>query len=503
MLLSVNNRDYNMDLKTTDGQEQLKEFALTRNYNKLPFLNSLAIANTKIKSYQETQHIPLEEIRDNINTMVLENIVGYKTTENLAFTTFNPLDSFFYLYINYEKLEEDPRFNVDFVSFIYLHQVCHNYFGHFTRPVINEYRKKNKAITEMVLDAQVNTFLSIALGYEFSTNTYVKLTKKLIEEEYATYDKLYTLLQQKFQVQKDFNTKTDFPPIEKVLSDCQPLFELPQEELQTLLIQFNLGNMDEHSASEQLTQGVAIEINQSVEELNTIQASSMEFMANNAKLQGISMSELESRQIESLFTKKSVLEVIKLTKTLKQASRLKYKKTWERINRRRQYSEDIFMMGKKPCDKYHLVVSTDVSGSVSDEELKLIYSHLKTFAKDRADSVVVDVFFWSSCKIEAERDLISDIGKNKIDGFKPYSSGGTVFEYVDDFIREHYKNKKIILVNITDGYFSPVNLDPNIVEEHYAVLTVKSMTERITRDFKNKTVPVKLAVEIRNEKSAF
>lgn len=145
----------------------------------------------------------------------------------------------------------------------------------------------------------------------------------------------------------------------------------------------------------------------------------------------------------------------------------------------------------------------DVSGSVSDNELKMIYSHLKTFVRDKGEQVCVDVFFWSSGKIKAERDLIEDISKNPIDNFKPYSYGGTQLEYADDFIREHYKGKKIIFVNITDGWFSSVNLDENIVDEHYAILTEKGMEERITKDFANRSVPIKTAITIRNERSGY
>lgn len=353
MIISVNNRDFDIELATQEGQEKIKEFALTRNFEKVPFLNTLAVANTKIKDYSEREAISVEEIKDRINQTIAEQEVNSKSTNNLAFTAFNPLDSFFYIYVNYEKLDTDPRFNVEFISFLYLHQVCHNFFGHFTRPVINEYRERNKAITEIILDAQVNTFLMNALSYNYSSNGYIKMTKSLIEQEYPTYDKLYGLLTERYGIVKNFNTATEFPPVEKVLKDCEELFKDSNaiEALQQVGI-----SMDVHSASEDLVQAVAQEMNQTVDELNTIQANSMEYLQEGAKQQGIGMSDAEKRQIESLFTKKSVLEVIKLTKTLKQASRIKFKKTWQTINRKRQYSEDIFMMGKKPTCKLHLVV---------------------------------------------------------------------------------------------------------------------------------------------------
>lgn len=144
----------------------------------------------------------------------------------------------------------------------------------------------------------------------------------------------------------------------------------------------------------------------------------------------------------------------------------------------------------------------DVSGSVSESELKLIYSHVKEFNKKHQDDVRMDLFFWSSGEIKPERDLIKNVKENNLVS-EPYTYYGTDLSYVCDFLKKEYEGKEIIFINITDTYFRAEDLPAEIVKKHYVVCTAQGREEDTLNDFKNRTVPIDNIVTLRAERSEF
>lgn len=144
----------------------------------------------------------------------------------------------------------------------------------------------------------------------------------------------------------------------------------------------------------------------------------------------------------------------------------------------------------------------DVSGSVSESELKLIYSHLKAFSKAHKEDIQLDLFFWSSGEVIPERDFIQDIKESQYPS-KPFSYGGTYLKVARDFINKQYQNKKILFVNITDTYFDACNLDPNIIQEHYIICTAIGREKDTIEMFKKTTKPLTDIITLRAERSAY
>lgn len=238
---------------------------------------------------------------------------------------------------------------------MYLHQITHCYFGHFTRPLINECREKNGLVTELILDSQINSFLIKLLDYKNSSNFYIKKAYELIMNKYPNYDKLFSFAEEKYGILPNFDVLNDFVPIEQVLKLLKPM--LDDQTLTSDELARGVGfPMDEHSLSLESENQIAQETYRTVEELSNLQNDSFRYLEQIAKDMNISASEATTRQIEAENRKKSVLEIIKLNRTLKKANKIFKQRTWERINRRKEYFSGIPMPGKKSKNKNHIVV---------------------------------------------------------------------------------------------------------------------------------------------------
>ena len=69
-------------------------------------------------------------------------ILNTDKKDSLAFTAFNFHTTFFEIYLNFQMIEE-KKYDFNFVSFLTFHELMHNFLRHFTRPMLEEYRKKN------------------------------------------------------------------------------------------------------------------------------------------------------------------------------------------------------------------------------------------------------------------------------------------------------------------------------------------------------------------------
>lgn len=336
-----------------DEREEANGFIKSRNSKNVPFLNLILTTRAKIRDVKELDSINSGEYLQKImNSFTSERSVSNK--DNLCFSYYSPLDAFCYIFVNFDQIEETNLSNPEFYSFLYLHQIVHHYFGHYTRTSIQKWKEKNSRVVELILDAQVNTFLIKALHYQEAKNVYNKATYQIIKRDYATYDSLYAFAQEKYGITPNFDLIRDFVAVEQVLKQLEPMINdktLTDEELQSIG-----HSLDDHDLSQQGAQEIAQQARRSLEELARIQNDSFTYLEEVAKQQGITSSDASQRQIEAEKTKKSVLELLKIEKTLKDASKLKYKKTWQRLSRRREYLDDIGMPGKTPLFKKYIVV---------------------------------------------------------------------------------------------------------------------------------------------------
>jgi threonyl-tRNA synthetase len=113
---------------------------------------------------------------------------------------------------------------------------------------------------------------------------------------------------------------------------------------------------------------------------------------------------------------------------------------------------------------------------------------LNGFLSKNKNTTVLDVVYWSSCKVEEKHyhQNIKDI--KDLLKFKVHSSGGTDVSYLHEWIKDFYKNQYIGVINITDGYFSYERDIPNNIVQYDFVLTERNMEEGIIEGYSDKRV---------------
>lgn len=405
----------------------------------------------------------------------------------LAYTYYNYQNNRIKIHLNFEKME-NLKFGEAEIIFLIFHEYLHNYFYHMTR--MEKESKDNPEMANIVMDYYVNELLLRLFKRETKNNfTYKNIA--MVEQEFLEEASI-KYLNKKFPY--DYENK----PIENKMyewfkQNC-PNISLPSG---CSLDSHEIGKEKEEQSMEDANsdrekQGKDKMSKQDMQALakNSIETTENNIKNNYAYGRG---EEMFIREKEKITQKNPFLNMLKLQRIINSKLREHYVKSYRRLSRKRDNSEIIFK-GKTKQFGQKVVVALDVSGSISDKDLKLFYEMLAGFVEKNKETSL-DVIYWSSCDIVPEVNFhqnVKDI--NALMKLKMHSSGGTEIEYLNKFIEKYYgtKREKIVLINITDGYFYMDGKIPEEVIQYFFVLTEPDQEEKILKKYKKvKTVVIK------------
>ncbi|MGL4358535.1 MAG: hypothetical protein ACRCSY_07560 [Cetobacterium sp.] len=402
------------------------------------------------------------------------------------------------------KSVEITRFTNDNALYLVYHELLHNYFHHFSRH--EKYRKDYAKLANIVEDYYINEFLDrlfkcinnfgdMPKGFEpYRHKELNEFAKRNCGRDlpFSNYDEkpiesqvIEWFLQFKDQWKDDMNGNNKGANSNSGSgSGSNSDKGGPGGENGT----------GDHSLSEEYSERTLEGLNKSrkkegksevsIEEANSLASKKIDENANMAKeMAGDSISQGENdclRHKDKILKKDPFLNYVKITNTLKKMMIKGTYKNYAKPNRKRNGGEMVYKCKNKE-EGLHIVVGVDVSGSVSDKELKKIYDMLGTFLEKNNKETSIDIFYWSSCRLKDKVHFHSDIRDSRdLLSLKIHSSGGTILQTAHDFLDEKYAGKKIQFLNITDGYFENATL-PNCVTDYYFCLTEKGMFEDIQK----------------------
>lgn len=448
------------------------------------------------------------EINDLINKLVLYNSKTYPFFINILITICdienvdeNNKEALAYTYPDYINERIKIAINWDMVAelnlndkellFIIFHELLHNYFYHFTR--MKEEKKINPILSNIVTDYYCNTMLFEML----------KLSKKdFVDKGLDIVD--YNKLEQIAGKNLPFDNFDDAPTEPKLfkwfLDNCDNL----DQKLEKLFGGNGEGKqqIDDHDASEEKSKQNADNFNKSKQiktngkianisqdDLDSI----MDAKLNNIEQEissNISASGDESELIRhkvKITKKDDFLNFLDLKRIISKEISQTYVKSYKRASRTRQSNKVVFKGKTKEFGK-KILVAVDVSGSIGDEELKRCYEMLNGFLDKNKNNTILDVVYWSSCKVEEKHfhQNIKDI--KDLLKFKIHSSGGTDVSYLHKWIKDFYYNQYIGVINITDGYFDYEKDIPSNVLQYDFVLTEMNMEDKIANGYNDKRI---------------
>ena len=384
------------------------------------------------------------------------------------------------------------RFTNDNVLYLIYHELLHNYFHHFSRH--EKYRKEYAKLANIIEDYYINEFLDRLFK---SIPNFSDMPEGFKPIRYSELNDL-----------SNKNCKKDLPftsyeekPLESVVIDW---FIQHKDSWQDDM-NGNKGNSGsgapggqsgtgDHNLSDEYSERTLDELNAerkkdgksevSISEANNLASKKVDENANMAKEMagnGISQGETDClRHKEKILKKDPFLNYVKITNTLKKMMVKGTYKNYSKPNRKRNGGEMVYKSKNKE-EGLHIVVGVDVSGSVSDKELKKIYDMLGTFLEKNTKETSIDIFYWSSCRLKDKIHFHRDIRDSReLINLKIQSSGGTILQTAHDLLDEMYAGKKVQFLNITDGYFENAEL-PKCVTDYYFCLTEKGMFEDIQR----------------------
>ena len=419
-------------------------------------------------------------------TLVDIEDVSENNKDSLAYTYYNYDNERIKIHINFSKIEEND-FSKDEIMFIILHEYLHNYYYHFTR--MKEEFEENHTLSNIITDYYINEMLFRILNTDFKSKGLDIVNQKIMKDLAEKQNKKFPF---------NYNDK----PLENTM------YKWFKDNLKMMMLSDGTGKFDDHETSRQKSKDSKDKYNSkrekegkpsmsdtNLEEIqkNKINAIEEEIISST----GYSKEEADLvRHKEEIVKKNDFLNTLKLKRIINNKLQQNTIRSYKRMSRKRQ-SEDIIFKGKEKRYGNKVIVALDVSGSISDNDLKIFYEMLNGLLNKHKDDLTLDVIYWSSCKITEKNyhkniKSVTDLMK-----FKIHSSGGTVLDYLHEFINTEYKNKPIILINITDGWFSKPELDiPKNVLQYYFVLTENNEKEIIDM-FQNNKVNTAVIKETR------
>lgn len=440
-------------------------------------------------------------------------ILNTDKKDSLAFTAFNFHTTFFEIYLNFQMIEE-KKYDFNFVSFLTFHELMHNFLRHFTRPMLEEYRKKNHILLNILEDTVINEYLIQCLNL---------LSKKNLEHLNWSYE----ILQAAFPNKKLNLDKTKIYSVEELILKFKDEFEESEKMQKEMLsalseaiengkIGKNSGkNLDDHETSIQMSKIVGTEnesieegesspksnltqeqMNQEVkdsnikiEEIDDMVKSAIQEIIESSKMRGTEPSAEEKRLFDIVTKKDTVFDFIKVKNIIKNAMGVTPVRTYKRIHRHKSFFTGVPLKGKIFKKPNRLIFAIDTSGSFGQKELSISMSILFNYKK-KHPNIVIDVIAWSS-SLDNHYKNIDD--EKILKTIALGSTGGTCINFLWDCLEKEYPEEKLTVIVLTDGYITKEHYNENIITDLYFGLTEKTETEV------KEMYPLSKIVNIKNE----
>ena len=452
--------DRNYDLNNMEDRKEVLQYVKGGKAKMFPSLTEMLIGRTRI--------------------------FDAKNTNLLAYTAFNYRTTFFEIYINFEKIEKE-KYNFNFLQFLVYHELMHNFFRHFTRPFLEEYRKKNADLLNILEDVVINEYLCQCL----------KLLDKKNEKE-LNFN--YKILQEQFPHKKLEIKNNEIMSVEQLIIQFKEEFEESekfQNQMKKILEQMK--GLDDHELSSELSKVIGEEnesvgegegssgSNKTQQEIKEQAAQSelkneqIDDMVKNAimeiiesgKMKGSQCSREEQRLFDIITKKETAFDFIKIKNIIKNALGTTPIRTYKKIHRHKEFFTGIPLKGKIFTQPKRLVFAIDTSGSVSDKEMNVMMSILFNYKKKHKD-VIIDVIAWSSSLDNHYKNVNEE---KEIKKMKMGSTGGTVIKFLFDCLEKEYPNEKLSVVVITDGLIDNPTYNAEIINDLYFGLTANTEAE--------------------------
>lgn len=435
--------------------------------------------------------------------------------EQLAYTYYDYEYERIKIHINYDRIQE-MQLPSEMIMFLIFHEYLHNYYYHFQR--MKEQSKENPTLANIVMDYYVNELL-YELFPSISRNNFKQLNLGIIDQK--AMEEICK------SIQKDFPYTFNDKPLEPIMYDyLKKEFKMNGEDGEN--DQESSGNNGSGTGNGNSSQGrgkpldnheIGIEKErESMDKVNEKRQKEGKPKMSEQDMQSLTQNKMEAiekeieqnqgigsgdqviiREKEKLLKKNPFLNTLKLKRIINSKLKSNTIKTYKRISRKRDNSQIIFK-GKLKQEGRKVVVALDVSGSISDKDLKMFYEMLNGFLSDKKHNTSLDVIYWSDCDIKSKLNFHQNIKDIKdLMKLKTHSSGGTDISYLHNFIKDYYgKNKeKIVLINITDGQFYINDTIPKECIQYYFILTEKGQEENIINNYPDSRVKVKTIKEER------
>lgn len=468
--------------------------------NKFPFFINVLITMADIADVQEDQK------------------------NQLAYTYYDHEYERIKIHINYEKIEK-LNMKEDMIMFLIFHEYLHNYYYHFIR--LKKEFEECSDLANTVADYYVNELLYELFGdvkrQDFFNKGLGIVDQKAMEEICQGYN---------IKFPYTFDDKPLEPVMYKKLKELLPPSAFKQSPKSKKGQGKgekgdknnsngnnndnndngdNYDNIDSHNVGIEKEKESMNNVNKKrkAEGKPQMSENDMQSLAQNRMdnvekeiqtNQGVGRGdEVILREKAKMMKKNPFLNTLKLKNVINNKLKCNIIKTYKRISRKRDNSEIVFK-GKLKQEGRKVVVALDVSGSISDKDLKMFYEMLNGFLEDKKHKTSLDVIYWSSCEIKPEVNFhqnikdVKDLMKLKIN-----SSGGTEIEYLHEFIKEYYgkTKEKIVLINITDGFFYINDTIPKECLQYYFILTEPSEEKSIIEGYKDTRVKTQVIKEYR------
>lgn len=459
-------------------------------------INNILLYNTKRFPFFINTLITLADIED----------VEESQKEELAYTYYCHEYERIKIHINFSKIEK-YEFKAEEIIFLIFHEFLHNYFYHFSR--LKKESEENNFLANIVMDYYVNETLYEMFRGKITRGNFVSKDIDPIDQiSIEEFSRLY----KREEFPYNFNNK----PLEPVLYKW---FKNNDNNKNSSSSSGNSSSenksgkqqMDNHDVGRKKAQESIKKVNEerkkngqpqiSEYDIESIARNKIENIENEMKKNNMigNGDKIILREKERIMKKNPFLNFLKLKSVINKQLQINTVKTYKRISRKRDNSEIIFK-GKRKQEGKKVVVALDVSGSISDKDIKTFYEMIAGFIDKNKNQTNLDIIYWSSCQIKPEVNFHRNIKDVKeLMKIKINSSGGTEIEYLHDFINKYYgeKKEKIVLINITDGYFYIQDKIPEEVLQYFFVLTEPNNEEEIIKKYNDKRIKTTVIKELK------
>ena len=364
---------------------------------------------------------------------------------NSKYTTFKRT---FEIQTNIEEME-----NLEQLNFSLIHEIMHGFLGHFTRKAVVDATQRNKDITDLILDAQINEIIRKdiidKIDNDFFENCGTFKTIERIAKENG--------INWRFDQSKLYN------PIEELLEELTWLYEIQNEDnQQQQQPQNQFGEHDnndgdgEGDGQEEGEGGMdEAEAEQMEASMKDLLDAVKEEVGENLAGSGAGVFD---RIIKGLKQPKKTIMVPRIRRAINEISELVDIPTYTKYNKLNavyNYRKKGNLFDEKP----KVVIGIDVSYSIDNETCSRFLSLTKGIDAE------MDLIYWADDKIEKE-EIVRNFNPNRKRASITNKSGGTDVQCLYDCIEENYKGKVMLLV-LTDMYFSDREIPKSVKGLYY------------------------------------